>query len=232
MEITCSRCHRPVSEESCFCPSCGLPQLVYSPEGETLPAVFTQWTDRARDAGSIDWKKGLRAALALAVPAGLLSSGVSPLNFLGVFWMAGAAAWAVLLYLRSERSTSITTGSGARIGLVTGLIAAWVAFGISGAGLFVTRVAMHQGNQIDSAWKILVETSEQKVLDITLQAGARRDVAQAEVNAQRSLMLSPEGHAGFQTGGLAWNCFLLILFAIGGGALGARSMSRTRRPGV
>jgi hypothetical protein len=54
----------------------------------------------------------------------------------------------------------------------------------------------------------------------------------AQVAAQRNWMLSPEGHAGFETAGLIWSCFLLVLFAAGGGALGARMESRRRRPQV
>ncbi len=45
-------------------------------------------------------------------------------------------------------------------------------------------------------------------------------------------MLSPEGHAGIETFGFAFNSVLLILFAVGGGALGARMLARARRPEV
>ena len=115
-------------------------------EGEgAVPPASERWPEPVRDASSIDWKPGMRAALMLAVPAGLLSSGISPLSVLGIFWMAGAAAWAVMLYMRSQRPAWITIGAGARIGLVTGLIAGWVAFGVSGVGLFVLRVVSHQG---------------------------------------------------------------------------------------
>src|SRR5579872_2708327 len=142
METTCNRCHQPVPAESCYCPSCGLPQLVYAGEPGSPPASSDRAPDVIRDASSIDWKHGMRAAVAFAVPAGLLSSGISPLSVLGVLWMAGAALWAVITYMRSQSPAWITMGAGARIGLVTGLIAGWLAFGFSGAGLFVTRVIM------------------------------------------------------------------------------------------
>jgi hypothetical protein len=231
MEITCNRCHQSVPAESCYCPSCGLPQLVYSAEGESaVPPATESWPEPVRDASSIDWKPGMRAALALAVPAGLLSSGISPLSILGIFWMAGAAAWAVVLYMRSQRPAWITWGAGARIGLVTGLMAGWLAFGASGAGLFVLRVISHQGNQIDSTWRDSVEKSQQKTQQLLAQMNLPNDAAQA--NLQRNWMLSPEGHAGFETMGLVWNCTLLLLFAVGGGALGARMQARKRRPEV
>ena len=101
-----------------------------------------------RDAGTVDWKPALRAALLLAVPAGLLSSG----SRRWAFW-AGldgcAAAWAVVLYMRSQRPAWITIGAGARIGLVTGLLAGWLAFAVSGGALFVERFVLHQSSQID-----------------------------------------------------------------------------------
>jgi hypothetical protein len=174
----------------------------------------------------------MRAALALAVPAGLLSSGISPLSAFGVFWMAGAAAWAVVLYMRSQRPAWITMGAGARLGLVTGLIAGWLAFGFSGGGLFVTRVVLHQGNQIDSTWREFVDKNEQMSQQLLAKMGASDSEIQAGMTPQRSLMLSPEGHAGFQTMGLAWGCALMVLFAVAGGALGARTLGKSRRPEI
>ena len=227
MEVTCTRCHQPVLADNCYCPACGLPQLVYSADGDNVATSPERWPEAARDASSIDWKPGMRAALVLAVPAGLLSSGVSPLGALGLFWMAGAAAWAVVLYLRSQRPAWITTGAGARLGLVTGLIAGWLAFGFSGAQLFVARAVLHQGDKIDTAWRENVDKSQQLGQQWLAQMKFPNEAEEA--TAQRNWMLSPEGHAGFQTLGMAWSCSLLVLFAVGGGALGARMTAKKRR---
>jgi len=161
MEMTCARCHQTVEEGNCFCPHCGLPQLVYESEGEAGQNPLQQWNEAARDASTVAWKPALRAALLLAVPAGLLSSGVSPLGFMGLAWAALAAAWAVSIYVRGQRAVWITIGAGARIGLATGLIAAWLAFGISGGALFVQRYVLHRASQIDAEWKSRVEMSQQ-----------------------------------------------------------------------
>ncbi len=161
MEVTCTRCHQTILAENCYCPACGLPQLVYPtdvPPGQTPPE---HWDGADRDAGSVDWKPALRAAMLLAVPAGLLSSGVSPLVALGLLWMTAAGVWAVVLYMRSQRPAWITIGAGARIGLVTGLLAGWVAFGVSSGALFVQRFLLHQSSQIDAEWKTSVEASQQ-----------------------------------------------------------------------
>lgn len=229
MEMTCTRCHQAVPEQSCFCSNCGLPQLLYTAEGTGSSSLSESLPEGARDASSIEWKPGMRAACVLAIPAGLLSSGISPLSALGLMWMGMAAVWAVVLYMRSQKPAWITIGAGARIGLVTGIMAAWLAFGISGCVLFVERVAFHHSSEIDSEWKNRVEKSEQ----LTQQWAAQMGVADAaQASAQRNWMLSPEGHAGFQTFGMATSCLFLVLFATAGGALGARFVGRSRRPEV
>jgi hypothetical protein len=229
MEITCNRCHQAILAENCYCPACGLPQLVYTANDAAGQDQPERWPEATRDASMVDWKPAMRAALMLAVPAGLLSSALSPVGILGLFWMAAAAAWAVALYLRTQRPAWITIGAGARIGLVTGLLAGWLAFGISGGALFVDRFVLHQTSQIDAEWKIRVDQSQQMTQQLASQMGVS-DAAEAE--AQKAWMLSPWGHAGIEVFGFASNCLFLLFFAAGGGALGARLMVRNRRPEV
>jgi hypothetical protein len=233
MEITCNRCHQTVQEENCYCPACGMPQLVYPADSAPGEAHPERPNDTVQDASFVEWKTALRAALMLALPAGMLSSGVSPLGIFGLLWMAAAAAWAVAIYVRSQKPAWITTGAGVRIGLVTGILAGWLAFSISGGALFVQRYVLHQAVQIDTEWKSRVELSQQVTQEWT--AGmAPSDAAQAQAaRAQiQAFMLSPEGHAGIEAFGFAANAFFLIFFAAGGGALGARWMAHTRRPQV
>ena len=172
----------------------------------------------------------MRAAIVLAVPAGLLSSNLSPVGGLFIFWMAGAAAWAVVLYMRSQRPAWITMGAGARIGLVTGLIAAWLAFGVTGAGWFVKRIALHQGPQIDSAWRDSTIQNEQISEQVWVKVGVPIQQIQQTIALQHNLVLSPEGHAGYETAELTLGCLMLVLFATAGGALSARTIGKNRRP--
>jgi hypothetical protein len=228
MEITCNRCHQAVGEESCYCPHCGLPQLVYTSE-EAAQNPPERWTEAVRDASSVEWKPALRVAMLLALPAGLLSCGLSPVGVLGLFWMPAAAAWAVTLYVRRQRPAWITMGAGARIGLVTGILAGTLAFAISGGTLFAERFVFHQAGAIDAEWKLRVEASEQ----MTQQLMTRMGMADpAQMQGQKNLMLSPEGHAGIEVFGMASNMLFLLFFAAGGGAMSARVLARTRRPEV
>ena len=82
---------------------------------------------------------------------------LSPLGIFGLFWMAAAAAWAVVLYMRSQRPAWITIGAGARIGLVTGLLGGWTACRHHAASrLFVMRFCFHPGQLLRRSLEDLV----------------------------------------------------------------------------
>jgi RNA polymerase subunit RPABC4/transcription elongation factor Spt4 len=232
MEITCKRCHRTVSEEDCFCPACGLPRLVYEGEGLSGETAPEEWPGADQDAASIDWRHAIPLTMVMGIPAGILSSGVSPLGFLGLLWTAMAAAWTVFLYARTRRPAWITLGAGVRMGLVTGLLAGWMAFSLSGGALYVQRVALHQGSQIDAEWKNRVEASQKLTQNWTNGMGTDANQAQTIRAQVKAWMLSPEGHAGIEAFGFACNAAFLLLFSIAGGALGARLLLRSRRQQV
>jgi len=222
METTCHRCHQTVPEGSCFCSTCGLPQLVYSSE-EGGPAVtMERWTEAVQDAGQVEWKPALRFAMMLAVPAGLLSCGFSPVGLLGFFWMAAFAAWAVTLYVRRQRPSWITTGAGARIGLVTGLFAGWLAFCSTGVGLYCMRFFLHQGKSVDQIWFMMNQNLNQQVQ--TMNADPQG------VAIVRGILASAEGRAGMMLAVLLVLEVALLVFAAAGGAIGARMVARSRRP--
>lgn len=229
MEVTCTRCHQPLPPDSCFCPSCGLPQLVYAAD-ESEPASEPQrWHEVARDASAVDWRAAVRVAMILALPAGLLCCGISPAGILGLFWMSAASAWAVILYVRGQKPAWITVGAGARIGLVTGIIAGFLAFSITGAALFIERFGLHQAATIDADWKVRVDESNQMTQQLMGQMGMADPT---QLLAQKNFMMSPEGHAGIEAFGMVGSSIFLLMFAAAGGALGARLQARTRRPQI
>ena len=226
METTCSRCHQAVPEESCFCAACGLPQLVYSTEegGGTLQPE--RGAPVPQDPSSVDWRSALRIALMLSIPAGLLSCGFSPLGLFSLFWIAAAGAWAVSLYMRRQRTAAISTGAGARIGLVTGMLAAWLALSATGASLFAQRYILHHADEMDREWKTQIQDRSEYFEKLMQQWGVF-DAAQFE--KQKQFDMTAEGEA---TGYLFSMCLVsgvLLLSAAGGGALGARLAVRSRR---
>ena len=225
MEIVCDRCHQAIQAEDCYCPACGLPQLVYTADGAPGQAQPERENETVRDASTINWRPALRAALMLAIPAGLLCSMLSPVGIFGLLWMAVAAAWAVVLYVRSQRPAWITVGAGARIGLVTGVVGGWTAAATTGITLFTMRFFFHQSKVFDDFWQNLV--SQQMA-----QQWASAGVDAPTILFAKTWLLSPEGRAGSMLGAILFLVAALLLFAVAGGALGARIMARARRPEV
>jgi hypothetical protein len=232
MELTCSRCQQTVQSGDCFCPFCGLPQLVYTADGSAEQGGQPEpGVGAPRDAGQVDWKPALKSVLAFAIPAGLVCAVPLGWGLLGLVLMAASAAWVVALYMRRSRPAWITIGAGARIGLVTGLLAGAVSFTVSSAILFIQRYGFHQGGRIDSDWKALVDADMQLSQQISSAIGSSDTAQIMAIQAQqKAWMLSPEGHAGMVVANLAVASLLFIFCAATGGALCARMMARSRRP--
>lgn len=222
MEITCTRCHQTVQPGDCYCPFCGLPQLVYSGDSSGETAQPDRWNEAIRDAGSIDWKPALRYALLLAVPAGVLAALLTSMSVLGLMLMGVTGALVVALYMRDRRPSWITLAAGARLGLVTGVLGGWSTVAASGLVLYATRYWIHQGRALDDLLtKGIIEGSQQ-----LLSLG----VDPQFVSSARALALTPEGRAG---GVLSNACILalaLLVFAVAGAALSTRILARIRRP--
>jgi hypothetical protein len=219
MEISCTRCHQPVEAGACYCAACGMPQLVYLTEGAGDQALAERGDAPVRDAASVDWKLAMPLALILAIPAGILSSVLSPVSIL---LMGGAGAWVVAIYLRRERPAWITIGAGARIGLVTGLVGGWTAAAASGVCLFTMRFFLGQGSSLD--------TLLQNIVDQQLNQHSATGIDAHAVEIIRNWLLSPVGRAEWVVGSVVVLTGLLMLFAVAGGALSARLLGRPSRP--
>ena len=222
MELTCSRCHETVQDGYRYCPACGLPQLVYSTENSVGAGERDRWNEAVRDANTVDWRAAVRSILPLAIPTGILSSLLSPLDIFGVLLMGVAAAWAVALYARNLRPSWITVGAGVRIGLVTGVVGGWTAAAATGLSLYAARFWLHKSSWFDNQWQDFVSR---------LQAqGTPAGADPQKVAAIKAALISPEGRAGFVLFGIAFVMVTALLFAIAGGALGARRLTRPPRP--
>ena len=195
-----------------------------------MPSQANQWETVLQEPGVVEWKQALRVVLLLAIPAGLIFGGTSFLGLLGLVWIAAAAAWAVLLYARSQRAAKrpvlLTTGAGARIGLVTGLITGWISFASTAIMLYAKRFAFHQGKDFDDIWQAIVAQYSQQWQQAS---AASQDPQTAGVffKAFTAFLLSAEGRAGFTFGSLMAAEFVLVCLAVAGGALGAKLIIRT-----
>lgn len=225
MEMTCSRCHQTVHADTSFCPSCGLPQLVYSADSPAEGGQPVRWNEAVRDASSIAWRPALRSALSLAIPAGILCAFLAPVGILGLLLMGATGAWAVSLYMRSQRPAWITIGAGARIGLVTGILGGWTAAATVAVTLYALRYWFHQ-SLFDNFWTTVI--APQINLQFNQQLASMGDSAQA-VAMVKSWLLSPEGRAAWLLCAMSFLVGALLVCATAGGALGARMHVRRRR---
>ncbi len=221
MELTCSRCHQTVQPGDCFCPYCGLPQLVYSTDGSGGPSPPERPAEPGPDASAIEWKPALRSALALGIPSGILCAELTRLGLIGALFMPVAAAWVVALYIRSRRPAWITIGAGARIGLVTGILGGSAAALTTGASLYAMRFWLHQGQALDAEW--------QSQINLVTQYWASMGFDAQQIATNRALMLSPEGRAGVILFSIVFLGIVLLALSVAGGALGARFIGRPRR---
>jgi hypothetical protein len=222
MELTCSRCHQTVQPGDCFCPFCGLPQLVYTDDGSIASGQAERNSESPRDASTVEWKPALRSALALAIPAGVLCAAFSRVGLVGLLLMPIAATWVVALYMRSQRPAWITIGAGARIGLVTGILGGSAAAFTTCVALYAMRFWMHQGNVFDDMWLNQIKVGSQ-------QLAAMGFDAQTVANT-KAMMLSPDGRAASMLFNAAFMSLVILGLGVGGGALGARLLGRPKTP--
>lgn len=171
----------------------------------------------------------MKASLLLAIPAGLmcLAPGGSVLN---VLWLTGAAVWAVSLYSRRTRAVWLSSGVGARIGLVTGLIGSWMAICVHALSLWMVRFEFHEGGQIDSLWSSQIENWLQLEQHLLVQSGESSADVSSYIHMLRGFVSTPEARAGTLVGGYVLITGFLVLMAMAGGALGARFLTHPRRP--
>lgn len=221
MELSCSRCHQTVQPADCFCPFCGLPQLVYTAENSGTPGQSDNWGGTVRDANTVDWKPALRPALALAIPAGVLCAALTHVGLFGLLLIPGIAAWVVALYMRGQRAAWITMGAGARIGLVTGILGSWAAAFTTGITLYAMRFWLGQGKVFDDMWLNQISQGSQQLSTLGFDPQT--------VAATKLLMLSPEGRAASILFNIGFLALVILALAIAGGALGARLLGRQHR---
>jgi hypothetical protein len=234
----CHRCGSPVAIDAAFCPSCGAPQLRVSLPDET-PSAEAEGTSAAGAAQNparsaaqpwnvfsgqrpgIDWRRGFRVAVLIAVPVGILTA--LPAVSLGfLLWVIGGPVAVVALYRRPTPSRSVDGRSGFRLGALTGLFAAYVSSALVGALSLIERYTLHLGGLMDREFADRLRQSTAMV-----QTGADTE---AQMRNYVHFLLTPDGRAAMSLAGAAITALLTILLAGFGGMLGVRLFGRERAP--
>jgi hypothetical protein len=87
------------------------------------------------------------------------------------------------------------------------------------------RFFLHQGKTLDETWTTIIS-------DQVARQWTSAGVDAQTISIYKGWLLSPEGRAGSMLSAICFLVAVLIFFAVGGGALGARLQARARRPQV
>jgi len=188
-------------------------------------------SDPASDSSSPLWAGALRLAAlagALAAALGLLTLVVEPVALLSAFWIVGAPIVVLGIYAARFPRTRITSGFGARLGLLTGLAIALATTLLNTAQMLVTRFLLRKPAAIDgpvAAAFHQMQTQMQSQLHAQLAgvapAGDQAAASVAAVNDFLALFTIPEFRVGLLLAtGLLFLCGYLLFSSIGGAFAG------------
>ena len=165
----CSRCHALLHREDegalVYCWNCGAPQVQLSEElrdqiDQQISAQQAAANPLAEPipqptapSNAIIWRGAIQCAgLAGGIAAvfALLSFALPPITLLSFFWFVSAPIIVLGVYSSRFRKTRITTGFGARLGLLTGLFMLIVTWTLDIVSLTLQRFVFHSTAVLDS----------------------------------------------------------------------------------
>lgn len=220
MDLICHRCGAALSNEDTFCPVCGAPQIRFenNPDTEMYAAALNQGYGAPAPNG-VQWKHALRAAVTVAVPIGLMSSNLLPyVSAFCCLWIIGGAIAAIALYRKKTEVSVIAAKTGARIGFVVGILAAFASTLFSALSMSLERFLLHHGDVID-------KTFDGQLEQLAKMSQSNPD-PQGQMQAFLKFLATPDGRAAWILLGAIVLATGIVIFSMLGGALGARILTR------
>lgn len=234
----CPRCHAVLHREEegslVFCWNCGAPQVQLSeelrdqidqqisaqqsaanPSAEPIPQPATP-------SHAIIWRGAIQTAgLAGAVAAALtlISFALPPVSALSFMWLISAPIVVLGVYTSRFRKTLITTGFGARLGLLTGLAILVATTTLNTIALVLERFVFHSTAEIDTQ---IANAFTQMHTSITEQSGPAAKVA-------LDMLTIPEFRAGLLLTSITLGLAFYLAFSATAGAFAGYLRSRTPR---
>lgn len=207
-----------MEQGTAFCPQCRAPQIrVTVPE--TLPPSGIA-SDLAASAlpeyfgaaltNRIEWSQALPATALAGLIAAVLM--MTPLAVFGLGMLIGGSL-SVVFYRRRIPMASITPGTGARLGMVSGIL---------GGAIFAALLSI--GTMAFHAW----DSIRGKLLEVVEQTAARNPDPQAQQAMQ--FFKSPEGIVLLLATALIGTMLAFVVFSALGGAVGAALLRRKDHP--
>jgi hypothetical protein len=235
----CSRCHTVLHREDegslVFCWNCGAPQVQLSEElREQIDQQISAQETAANPPSepilqpiaptyAIVWRGAIQCAgLAGAVAAALalLSFALPPVALLSFFWFISAPIIVLGIYSSRFRQTRITTGFGARLGLLTGLAILIATTTLKTIGLVLQRFVFHSTAEIDVQ---LANLFTQVHTSITASSGPA-------AKAALDMLAIPEFRAGIVLSSIALCIAIYLAFSVAAGAFAGYHRSRSPSP--
>ncbi|QNI31900.1 zinc ribbon domain-containing protein [Alloacidobacterium dinghuense] len=215
--MSCHRCGTTLATPEIFCPHCGAPQLRFEPSDEQQP--YQAQGNGSTRAGNqlIAWRPAVQAALIVALPVGILSS----LFDFGILWVLAGGFCAIALYQR-KAAPILSPGAGWRIGMLVGMLAAFLSTLVDGLSMVVERYGLHHGASIDQ--KLIALTQQ-----MTDQMVHQNPEAAQQIPWFIHFWLSPDGHAAVVLFMSSFAAIMMIAFSSIGGVLGARVLGARKR---
>jgi hypothetical protein len=217
MDLACHRCSATLATPELFCPHCGAPQLRFEPSDEQQPYQANGNGSGLAGNQLIAWRPAVQAALIVALPVGVLSS---LLDF-GILWVLIGGFCAIALY-QHKAALIISPGTGWRIGMLVGMLAAFLSTVVDGLSMVIKRYGLHRGASIDQK---LVALTQQ----MTDQMVHQNPEAAQQIPWFIHFWLSPDGHAAVVLFMSAFAAIMMIAFSSIGGVLGARVLGARKR---
>ncbi len=172
---------------------------------------------------AIAWRGAIQcAALAGAVAAALalLSFALPPpISLVSFFWFISAPIIVMGVYSSRFRKTQITTGFGARLGLLTGLFILIVTSTLNTIGLVLERFVFHSTGELDAQIEKLFA---QVHTNFATQS-------QQSIKVMSDMLAIPEFRAGILLSSIFFGLTLYLAYSATAGAFAGYLRSRSPR---
>jgi hypothetical protein len=210
VEHACDKCGTPVEDGVPFCKHCGTPQIrVAGLEPQFIPSSPEQGLVQPSGPQTLQWSHaltaattaGLVAAASMLIPAGALGLGIVFAGYLSV-----------RLYQRRTGNIALSSGIGARLGALSGLL---------GFVFFIVLISLevlvfHSGADLHNA-----------MIDVVQQSISRTSDAQARQALE--YFKTPAGLAVVMSMGLTLMFLVFLVLSTMGGVIGSAILRRKPR---
>ena len=234
----CPRCHAVLHREEegslVFCWNCGAPQVQLSEElrDQIDQQISAQQSaanpsaepspQPAAPSHAIIWRGAIQTAGLAGAAAGaltLISFSLPPVSLLSFMWFISAPIVVLGVYTSRFRQTRITTGFGARLGLLTGLSILVATTSLNTIALVLERFVFHSTAEIDTQ---IANVFTQMHTSITEQSGPA-------AKAALDMLAIPEFRAGLLLTSISIGLAFYLAFSATAGAFAGYLRSRTPR---